>query len=243
MPAIGKPNEAAVACIGGQSFEMKSLNNSNARLVCQVVEGGRVEVACNQRDTFVLEPIGPKINHNAVASVLEEQKGDVEGIDDRKRLKHALQASDEEVDAFLDDPQSKIVTDNAGRIIVMDENFIVETLDLVSLRVTVRITAYRQILSVLPDCCDAASEEDGGRIHVDVEECWQALDSVCDSEGRSTPPLSVVARLLASLATENTAKSRTNIELDEGRIRVARAAQIVCQRGSLPLKEFEEQFA
>lgn len=140
----------------------------------------------------------------------------------------------------------------------MDENFIVETLDLVSLRVTVRITAYRQILSVLPDCCDAASEEDGGRIHVDVEECWQALDSVCDSEvghhvvstvdplcyqGRSTPPLSVVARLLASLATENTAKSRTNIELDEGRIRVARAAQIVCQRGSLPLKEFEEQFA
>lgn len=33
---------------------------------CRVVEGGRVEVACNQRDTFVLEPIGPKINHNAV---------------------------------------------------------------------------------------------------------------------------------------------------------------------------------
>ncbi|KAF4743538.1 hypothetical protein FOZ62_032507 [Perkinsus olseni] len=110
----------------------------------------------------------------------------------------------------------------------MDESYIVETLDL--------------ILSVLPECCDAAAEGDGGRISVDVEECWQTVDSSCSSEGRSTPPLSVVRRLLASIATDATAKSRTNIELDEARIRAARAAQIVCQRGRLSLKEFGEQF-
>ncbi|KAF4658448.1 hypothetical protein FOZ61_005604 [Perkinsus olseni] len=239
----GAPDEPAVACIGGKSFEMKSLNNSNARLVCQVV-GGKVQVACNQQDTFVLAPIGPRINQDAIASALESRCGEVEGMNDRKRLKYSLQASDDEVDAFIDDPESKIVIDNSGNLIVMDESYIVETLDLCSQSVVMPPPREMVVASAL-------TSRNAGRLWIRLAPRrlvpssffrYFELSIGYARWGRSTPPLSVVRRLLASIATDATAKSRTNIELDEARIRAARAAQIVCQRGSLSLREFEEQF-
>ncbi|KAF4666233.1 hypothetical protein FOL47_004208 [Perkinsus chesapeaki] len=219
----GGHSDGAVACIEGRSYEVKSLNNSNSRLICRL-EDGRINVECNQQDMFVLEPIAPRINEAAIASVLESDN--VDGVSDRKRLKCELQASDEEIDAFIDAPESNIVADEEGRLIVMDENYIVEALDLV--------------LSVLPECCEEADE--GGRISVDVEECWQSLDSVCEAEGRQTPALCIVARLLATVATDETAKSKTSVDLDEGKTRVARATQIICQRRELSLREFDHLF-
>ncbi|KAF4709110.1 hypothetical protein FOZ62_031191 [Perkinsus olseni] len=239
----GAPDEPAVACIGGKSFEMKSLNNSNARLVCQMI-GGKVQVACNQQDTFVLAPIGPRINQDAIASALQSRCGEVEGMDDRKRLKYSLQASDNEVDAFIDDPESKIVIDNSGNLIVMDESYIVETLDLFSQSVVMQPPREMVVASAL-------MSRNAGRLWIQLAPRRLVPSSFFRyfelsighvRWGRSTPPLSVVRRLLASIATDATAKSRTNIELDEARIRVARAAQIVCQRGRLSLREFEEQF-
>ncbi|KAF4686586.1 hypothetical protein FOZ60_005053 [Perkinsus olseni] len=224
----GAPDEPAMACIGGKSFEMKSLNNSNARLVCQVI-GGKVQVACNQQDTFVLAPIGPRINQDAIASALEYRCGEVEGINDRKRLKYSLQASDDEVDAFIDDPESKIVIDNSGNLIVMDESYIVETLDLCSQSVVMQPPREMVVASAL-------MSRNAGRLWIRVAPRrlvpssffrYFELSIGYARWGRSTPPLSVVRRLLASIATDATAKSRTNIELDEARIRAARAAQIV----------------